>query len=229
MVDSKSSPETSHSVATIPTAIAVGVVALVVLGAGGVVALGIQAPTASDGPTNAASAPATATPTATPTPTAEDDGSSTDAATADGSSADDSSDDDSSDDGSSDDTSSEEPAASTQPKRPFSLAIGEIENCGRTCRDVTVTLTNNGGDARRGVAVSTAMYAGKTAGQNRVWRGEASIGRLGPGASTTRTERVKVGFVGGAKIKQHGGTVTVETVVRWDGGSVTFTERKQVA
>ncbi|MFB6154466.1 MAG: hypothetical protein ABEJ22_01130 [Haloferacaceae archaeon] len=110
-------------------------------------------------------------------------------------------------------------------ERPFTFVIDDIETCGNTCRDVTVTLTNNGGNARSNVTVTTTMYAGN----DSVWTGEESVGTLDADESTTRTQRVDVGYVGGAKIKQNGGTVTVVTVVRWDGGSATFREKKQVA
>jgi len=56
------------------------------------------------------------------------------------------------------------------------------------------------------------------AGQDSVWQGEASVGTLASDESTRRTEHVDVGYVGGAKIERNGGTVTIETVVRWDGG-----------
>lgn len=189
--------------AGVPVA-AVCLVALLVLGVGGMVAL-------EAGPLGGANdAPATQT----PTPTAGADGLSDDG---DGSS--DEGGDDSSDDG------SDGASASASPERPFTLRIRNVEKCGRACRDVTVALVNDGGTPRTGIEAATTMYAG----DDVVWEDEASIGRLGPGESTARTERVKVGFVGAAKIKRNGGTVTVETVVRWDGGSTTFTERKRVA
>jgi len=105
------------------------------------------------------------------------------------------------------------------------MTIDKIETCGRTCRDVTVTLTNNGGHARENVTVETTMYAG----QDAVWQGEASVGTLGAHASRTQTRHVDVGLVGGAKIQQNGGVVTIVTDVHWTGGSARFTERRKVA
>ncbi|MFB6079576.1 MAG: hypothetical protein ABEJ81_01035 [Haloferacaceae archaeon] len=224
MGDPNATPESESSRRAVTTGIAVGVVALVVLAAGGVVALGVQPPTASDATANATATP-TPTPTATPTPTPT---ASPTPATGDGGTTDASHDTHAASDAHADGGSGTA-TPTPKPERPFSLAIRNVETCGKTCRDVTVSLTNNADHPRRDVAVTTKMYAGKTAGENRVWTGEKSVGRLGAGASTTRTQRVKVGFLGGAKIKRHGGTVTVVTVVRWDGGSVRFTERKRVA
>jgi hypothetical protein len=110
-------------------------------------------------------------------------------------------------------------------QRPFTLDVEKLDDCGNTCRDVTVSLTNNGGNPRENVSVTTNVYAG----QDSVWQGEASVGTLASDESTRRTEHVDVGYVGGAKIERNGGTVTIETVVRWDGGAATYREQRQVA
>lgn len=109
--------------------------------------------------------------------------------------------------------------------RPFTLDIRDIQECGRTCRDVTVALTNNGGNPRENVTVTTTIYAGEDA----VWEGEEPVGTLDSDETTVRTERVDVGLVGGAKIERNDGRVTIETVVRWDGGSASYHEQRQVA
>lgn len=109
--------------------------------------------------------------------------------------------------------------------RPFSFDVRAVEPCGTTCRDVTVMLTNNGGKPREDVAVATTI----SAGDDRVWSGETSVGTLGPRESTTRTQRVDVGFVGGARIRRNGGVATVRAVVRWSEGSATFRERWRVS
>ncbi|SFR96564.1 hypothetical protein SAMN05216559_1644 [Halomicrobium zhouii] len=110
-------------------------------------------------------------------------------------------------------------------ERPFTIDVQKIENCGKTCRDVTVSLTNNGGNPRENISVTTTVYAG----QDSVWQGEAAIGTLASDESTRRTEQIDVGYVGGAKIERNGGTVTIETVVHWDGGEATYREQKQVS
>ncbi len=115
--------------------------------------------------------------------------------------------------------------ASGESQRPFDLDVEDIEECGRTCRDVTVGLTNNGANERTNVTVATTLYAGDEA----VWNGKESVGALASEESTTETRRVKLGFVAGAKIQRNDGVVTVETVVRWDGGSATYREDREVA
>lgn len=198
MSDSTDGPETSRNTRT--TMMAIGLVGILLLGTGGMLALDV-------GPLGGGSdAPSTATP-AEPA----DDGSSGDS----GGEADSSSgDDDEGDDSSSDRT-----------VRPFTIDTKRIEQCGNTCRDVTVSLTNNGDNTRKGITVTTKMY---TDGE-RIWTGEKSVGTLGSDEATTRTARVQIGFVDAAKVKNNGGTVTIETIVRWNNGSETYREQRQVA
>lgn len=108
--------------------------------------------------------------------------------------------------------------------RPFTIDIRNIEKCGETCRDVTVEITNNGGNARENITVTTNIYAGN----DSVWNAEESTGPLASDESVTETKRIDVGLVGGAKIKQNDGKIRIETIVRWDGGSATFSERRDV-
>lgn len=109
--------------------------------------------------------------------------------------------------------------------RPFGLGIDGIDRCGYTCRDVTASLTNNGGNPRRNVTVQTDIYAG----EDRVWNGTRTVGTLGAKQTVTRTTRVDVGYVGAAKIEHNGGNVTIVTTVRWDHGSATYRDRRNVA
>lgn len=204
MSDSTSGPETSRAMQT--TMVALALAGLLLLGAGGMLAFDVG----SFG--GGGDASSTATPVE-PTDAGESSGDagagdSSDDAEADGSSGDDESDD----------------SAPERTVRPFTIDTKQIEQCGNTCRDVTVSLTNNGDHTREGITVTTRMYAA----DDRIWRGEKSVGTLGSDESTTRTARVKIGFVDAAKVKQNGGTVTIETVVRWQGGSETFREQRQV-
>lgn len=197
MSDSTNGPDTSRNTRT--AMMAIGLVGILLLGTGGMLALDV-------GPLGGASdAPSTATP-AEP---ADDGGSAGDDAEADSSSGDDAEGDDSSSD---------------RTVRPFTIDTKWIEQCGNTCRDVTVSLTNNGDHTRKGITVTTKM----SSDGERIWTGEKVIGTLGSDEATTRTARVQIGFVDAAKVKQNGGTVTIETVVRWNNGSKTFREQRQV-
>ena len=109
--------------------------------------------------------------------------------------------------------------------RPFTVSVDRVEECGNTCRDVTASLTNNGGNPRESVTVTTEIYAG----EDRVWKGGRDLGTLAPDETETRTHRVDVGYLGGAKIKGNGGTVTVVTTVDWSDGSATYREQRTVA
>jgi hypothetical protein len=107
----------------------------------------------------------------------------------------------------------------------WSFGIDSIESCGDTCRDVTATLDNTGTTTRTGVTVTTKV----TADGELLWEGTETVGTLEPGESSTATRRVGVGYTGALAIEANDGYVTVETVVRWDGGTTTFEDRKQVA
>ncbi|WP_058367313.1 hypothetical protein [Haloparvum sedimenti] len=107
----------------------------------------------------------------------------------------------------------------------FQFTIDEIEECGNTCRDVTATIVNDGGETAEGIVVHTTMYAD----DDVVWEGTEEIGELPANESYTSTREVDVGYGGGAKIQENDGYVTIETVIEFDDGQEVFTERRQVA
>ena len=107
----------------------------------------------------------------------------------------------------------------------FEFTIEQIEECGQTCREVTATVANDGGEAAENVVVETTMYADGDV----VWEGTEEIGDLPANESYTSTREVDVGLSGGAKIQQNDGYVTIETVIDFGDGQEVFTERRQVA
>lgn len=108
---------------------------------------------------------------------------------------------------------------------PYAFTIDSVEECGSTCRDVTVTLENTAPETRRNVRVTTKVYAD----EDLLWTGNESVGALSAGASHTTTKRVEMGLAGGMKIRSNDGYVTIVTVVRSDDGTTTFSERRTVA
>ncbi|NHN61168.1 MULTISPECIES: hypothetical protein [Halorussus] len=116
-------------------------------------------------------------------------------------------------------------ATATPSDSGYAFTIQSIEDCGSTCRDVTARLDNSGGAVREEVEVTTKMYAD----DDLLWAGNETVGRLGPGESHTSTRRVDVGFSGGLAISANDGYVTIVTVVRSEGGTARFSERRKVA
>lgn len=114
---------------------------------------------------------------------------------------------------------------------PFSFTVDEIEECGSTCREVTVTLENQQDRPATGVTVYSRIYAGRnsTAEDDLIWQGEEGIGTLAANESSTHTERVELSFQEGLAIQQNDGWVTVVTSVETDDRTVTFTSVEQVA
>jgi hypothetical protein len=112
---------------------------------------------------------------------------------------------------------------------PFGFRIDAIEPCGRTCRDVTLTLTNQQETTAEDVTVYTRIFVGQGTDGNVAWEGRASVGTLEAGASHTATRRVALSYGEAFAIRQHGGWVTVQTTVQTADGTVTFTEPRKVA
>lgn len=111
---------------------------------------------------------------------------------------------------------------------PFSFAVENIEECGRTCRDVTTSLTNQQSTAATGVAVETRIYAGNGTSGDPVWSGEESVGDLGAGESRTAVKRVDLSLSDALAIEQNGGWITIETTVQSDSETMTVVERRKV-
>lgn len=126
-----------------------------------------------------------------------------------------------------DDGGTGDDAARTRP--PFTFRVTGTEKCGRTCRDVTVRLSNNMDRPARDVTVYTRIFAGNsTAKDDRVWQGREDIGRLGSGEAVARTKRVKLGLSEGFAVQRNDGWVTIQTTVQSADRTKTFTERRDV-
>lgn len=112
----------------------------------------------------------------------------------------------------------------------FSFAVDSIENCGRTCQDLTVTLDNDGADAASQLTLHTRIFAGKnnTAESDLVWEDTLAVGTLEPGGSYTTTERVEFSFREGQKITDEDGWVTIRTTVESTETEITFERSRQI-
>lgn len=118
---------------------------------------------------------------------------------------------------------------STPVDQPFAVVIDGVEECGTTCRDVTVSLTNQQAEPAGDVVVYSRVFAGNsTAGSDLVYRGEESVGTLGAGETYTTTERVELSYGDAYAIDQADGWVTIQTTVETADRTVTFTERRDV-
>ena len=115
------------------------------------------------------------------------------------------------------------------PLPPYDLDVLDTEECGNTCRDVTVRLSNNRDEATEGVVVRTRIYSGNTTADDaRVWAGRRDVGTLEAGASTTTTTRVSLSYFEALSIQRNGGWITVVTVVESEDVTRTFRERRKV-
>lgn len=114
---------------------------------------------------------------------------------------------------------------------PFTFTVDAIEECGQTCRDVTVTLHNHRNDTATGITVYTRIYAGRdnTAEDDVVWEQQRDVGTMDAGESITTTERVELSLRDGLKIEREDGWITVVTTVESDQETATFEDSMQVA
>lgn len=120
--------------------------------------------------------------------------------------------------------------AGATPTSPFTTGVVSIEECGRTCRDVTLRVTNEQNETATGVTAEAVIFAGKsTDASDEVWSDGADLGTLEAGESVQVTRRVELGLMDAAAIKDADGWVTVRTTVQSDDARATFTEEKQVA
>ncbi|MDS0221771.1 hypothetical protein NDI54_10480 [Haloarcula sp. S1AR25-5A] len=116
-------------------------------------------------------------------------------------------------------------AASTP---PFAFTVDSIAECGRTCRDVTSTLTNQQNGTAEAVTVYTRIYAGNVTEGGTVWEGSEDVGTLEADGSYTTTRRVDLSFGDAYAIEQANGWITVQTTVETADRTVTLTEQRDV-
>ncbi|MFC4358423.1 hypothetical protein ACFO0N_10775 [Halobium salinum] len=107
----------------------------------------------------------------------------------------------------------------------FRFDVDRVEDCGTTCRDVTLSVRNRGGTDAENVEMAVRLLADG----DEVWRGTQPFDRVEAGESRTVTRRVEIGYFDGARIQANDGYVTIETTITWDGGRQSFSERRKVA
>lgn len=122
----------------------------------------------------------------------------------------------------SDGTASEEPATATAetPDIAFRTAIETIEKCSKTCRTLTYAVQNRGTEAAPDVSVRIRVFTGG----NEVWDKNQSVGTVDARSQRTGISRdIDVGLLGGRKIQNNDGEVTIKLTPQSAGVSKTFT------
>ncbi|MFB6164188.1 MAG: hypothetical protein ABEJ31_03425 [Haloarculaceae archaeon] len=115
-------------------------------------------------------------------------------------------------------------ANATRSKGPFAFRTGNVTDCGLTCRQLNVTLTNTGNETLENVSVQSTVLANRSV----IVRRQADVGTLAPNESATRTVRVQVGFAELSQIQRNGGNITIRTNVTSAQHNQTFVTRRTV-
>lgn len=112
----------------------------------------------------------------------------------------------------------------------FAYSVDEVEACGQTCRDVSVTLYNEHDVPATEVTVHTWIYAGQnnTESDDLVWQASRDIGDIDAMGSYSTTERVELSYWDGLKIQQHDGWITIVTTVESAEMTDTIVSTEQV-
>lgn len=109
------------------------------------------------------------------------------------------------------------------------FAIDMITSCGRTCRQVTVTLWNRGEAPATDVTVYSRLYVGNdTSRDDLIWSDSVSADRLPAETSVSRTRRVGITVKEGLAVRDAAGWMTGRTDVESAGGITTFVDRYDV-
>lgn len=116
----------------------------------------------------------------------------------------------------------------TTEAEPFTVIADNTEKCGRTCRDVTSTVTNQQNTTAEDVSVSTRVHAGNDTRGVLVWKGSENVGTLEADESHTATERIELSLGQAISVERAGGWITITTTIETTDQTVTLTEQRQV-
>lgn len=116
-----------------------------------------------------------------------------------------------------------------RPPPPFSLAITRIVECGTTCRDVTVELSNDQDRRATDVVVYTRVFSGRnTDTSNMIWEGREPVGTMAAGETVNSTRRIELTFGEARAVQNKDGWITIVTTVESDDVTITFRREEQV-
>lgn len=112
---------------------------------------------------------------------------------------------------------------------PLAFSVGEIDDCGETCRDVTATVENTQDEPAESVTITTSIFAGENSTEEVVWEGTEDVGTLAAGESHTSTKRVSLSLGEAYAIDGEDGWITIVTTIDAEDETVTVRESRQVA
>lgn len=106
----------------------------------------------------------------------------------------------------------------------FDVTAVSIVECGTTCREATITVTNTGSADATNVRASVTA----TADETLVWKTDETVGRLPADASVTRTRRLEIDLETALAIRENDRRVTVELLLTSDQRTERFVREEEV-
>jgi hypothetical protein len=121
------------------------------------------------------------------------------------------------------------PHSGTATVDPFDVSVERVEECGQTCRDVTIVVANEQSTTAENTTVYTRVFAGNDTDGTALSENRRRVGGIEPGRSTTLSERVTLSGSDLVAVGNADGRITVQLTVQSDEETMTVTERRDVA
>ncbi|MDY6818086.1 MAG: hypothetical protein SVG88_05425 [Halobacteriales archaeon] len=112
---------------------------------------------------------------------------------------------------------------------PLTLTVDRIEQCGRTCRDVTTSLTNRQSHSAEDVVVYSRVFVGNDTDGDVVWSTKHRAGSLAPGETVTTTDRIELSYSAAYAVMEADGWITIQTTIRTADTTLTITKQYNVS
>lgn len=119
-------------------------------------------------------------------------------------------------------------ATATTTGPPLTLTVDRIEQCGRTCRDVTTSLTNRQSRSAEDVVVYSRVFVGNDTDGDVVWSTKHRAGSLAPGETVTTTDRIELSYSAAYAVMEADGWITIQTTIQTADTTLTITEHRNV-
>lgn len=114
------------------------------------------------------------------------------------------------------------------PVDAFEFTVGELTDCGSTCRDVSATVINVRERPATNVTVAIRTFAGNETDGDPLWTNTTAVGRLAPEESVTVERQVVLSAGDALAVERADGWVAIEATIRSADESTTTVRLRNV-